>query len=155
VLPACCSTKTTKLKIAIVAADDGMLRRYFIDVLESAGYEVLPAAEAGNVLDLLESRPDAGFLVMNFQSLRIDGFALARQAKERQPDIGVLYISSCSRSEVTRSAVPGSCYLPEPCAPSVLLNALSLMANDDGSAPARLANLGGDGVTCAYRLAGV
>ena len=104
----------------IVAEDDELLRRYFTDVLEIAGYQVLPACDGLDALGLLRTRPDVGALMTDIEMPRMDGLTLARRARQCRADIAVIYVSGLKDSDVARSAVPGSTFLSKPCSPAAL-----------------------------------
>jgi CheY-like chemotaxis protein len=108
----------------ILAEDDEMLRRYFIDVLEIAGYRVLPAGDGLDAFALVHDRPDASVLITDVHMPRMDGFTLARRARECRGEIDVLYVSGCDAREFAQRGVPGSSFLPKPCTPRALCDAM-------------------------------
>jgi CheY-like chemotaxis protein len=101
----------------IVAEDNRIVRQYLADVLEIAGYEVLPAQDGLDALGLLCARPDVGVLVTDIEMPRMDGLALARHARQCRAEIAVIYVSGLDHADVVRSAVPGSTFLSKPCSP--------------------------------------
>jgi CheY-like chemotaxis protein len=111
-------------RIVVVAEDNDILRRYFVDVLETAGYEVLEASDGLDALELLLGRPDAGVLLTDIDMPRMDGFTLACRARECHGEIDILYVSARDRSEVARRGVPGSSFLQKPCMPRALCDAM-------------------------------
>jgi CheY-like chemotaxis protein len=108
----------------ILAEDNDMLRRYFVDVLEIAGYEVLPARDGLEAFALLRDRPDASALVTDIEMPRMDGFTLARRARECFGEVDVLYVSGSAAGEFARRGVSRSSFLPKPCTPSALRDAV-------------------------------
>ncbi len=116
------------LTAIIVADDDEFVRRYLVDVLEFAGYEILPASTGLSAFDLVLRRPDVRVLVTDVQMPEMDGLSLARRAREIRPDIEVIYVSGGERSEMAaHSLVPGSCFLQKPCRATVLLKAIAIL----------------------------
>jgi CheY-like chemotaxis protein len=119
----CASERST----VIIAEDYDMLRCYFVDVLEAAGYEVLSAANGMGAFELLRNRPDAGILLTDIEMPGMDGLALARRAREYSSGIGVLYVSGSGRDRVAREAVPGALFLAKPCTSRALCEAIAGM----------------------------
>jgi CheY-like chemotaxis protein len=117
----------SKKSTVIVAEDNDMLRRYFVDVLEAAGYEVLSAGDGLGAFELLRDRPDAGALLTDIEMPGMDGLALARHARAYSCEIGVLYVSGGDRDRVDREAVPGSLFLAKPCMSRALCEAIAGM----------------------------
>jgi CheY-like chemotaxis protein len=111
----------------IVADDDERVRRYFVDVLEFAGYEVLPASTGLEALDLVQRRKDACILLTDVQMPGMDGLCLARQAREVHADIDVVFVTGRDRGDLAALAVPDSCILLKPCRATVLLEAVEMM----------------------------
>ncbi len=117
------STRST----IIVAEDNDMVRGYFVDVLEVAGYEVLAAGDGLGAFELLRERPDARVLLTDIEMPGMDGLALAHRARAYSRDIDVLYVSGGDREKVARQAVPGSLFLAKPCMSKVLCEAVAGM----------------------------
>jgi CheY-like chemotaxis protein len=117
----------SKRSTVIIAEDNDMLRSYFVDVLETAGYEVLSADDGVGAFELLRSRPDAGVLLTDVEMPGMDGLALAQRAREYSCEIGVLYVSGGDRDRVAREAVPRSLFLAKPCMSRALCEAVAGM----------------------------
>jgi CheY-like chemotaxis protein len=117
-------TSSSARLAVIVAEDNHSLRRYFADVLDIAGYEVLPAYDGLDALGLLFARPDVGVLITDIEMPRLDGFTLARCARQCRSEIAILYVSALELTEVVRCAVPESSFLPKPCSPNALQAAM-------------------------------
>jgi CheY-like chemotaxis protein len=78
----------------LVVDDDAAYREAAAGVLRSAGYEVSLAPDHRLALEELESdKPIVLLLVDIVMPDRVNGLALARMARLRRPDIGVIYIS--------------------------------------------------------------
>ncbi len=115
----------------IVADDDDLLRCYFTQVLEFAGYEALPAGSGLSAFDLVLRRPDARLLLTDVAMPGMDGLYLARKAREIRPDIAVIYASG--GGDIGPSGVPGSRFLRKPCLAKILLPAIAILLNGDGA----------------------
>jgi CheY-like chemotaxis protein len=83
----------TKPRILVVE-DELIIRLFLVEALEEAGYDVVEAASGDHAAKELDG-PD-GFRVL-LTDLHmpgtLDGFALARRAREKDPNIAVLYMT--------------------------------------------------------------
>jgi CheY-like chemotaxis protein len=78
--------------VVLVVEDDDQVRDYAVEVLREAGFAVLSARDADEALRLLEN--DGAIEVLFTDVLipgGIDGFELARQAREMHPRLAVVY----------------------------------------------------------------
>jgi len=60
---------------------------------------------------------------------KIDGWEVARQAREIDPEFPVVYISGGSAAEWPSKGVPNSVMVPKPFAPAQLVTAISNLLN--------------------------
>lgn len=75
-----------------------------IGVLREAGYDVLPALNGDIALILLEQKLPFRLLVTDIiMPGMLDGFALARKARETRPDIRIVYTTGFSGAADIRS----------------------------------------------------
>jgi CheY-like chemotaxis protein len=78
--------------VVLVVEDDDQVRDYAIEVLREAGFAVLSARDAEEALQLLEND---GAIEVLFTDVvmpgAIDGFELARRARETHPRLAVVY----------------------------------------------------------------
>ncbi len=82
-----------KSHILVVDDDDGF-REAATRILRSAGHEVSPAPGYRMALEVLEGDKAIDPLILDIvMPERVNGFALARMARLRRPDIRVIYIS--------------------------------------------------------------
>ena len=114
----------------VVAEDDELLRRYFVTVLELEGYEVLPACDGLDALELLQTRRDACVLVTDIDMPRMDGFALAERIRDCRREVDVVYVSGRDHDDIARRGVPGSMFLPKPWTPDALRDAMFARPGD-------------------------
>jgi DNA-binding NtrC family response regulator len=74
--------------------DDQTILDLAIDILREASYEAVPAVNADIALILLEQGLPFRLLVTDVVLPgRLDGFALARRAKEIRPNIEIVYVT--------------------------------------------------------------
>ena len=116
--------ETSGRPTVVVAEDDEILRRYFVDVLEFEGYEVLSAGDGIDAFQLVYDRPDTRALVTDIDMPRMDGFTLARWVREIRDNLDVIYVSGRHEVELIGRRVPGSLFLSKPCTPDSLLCAM-------------------------------
>ena len=61
-----------------------------------------------------------------------DGWAVARQAREIDPLLAVVYMTGAAADEWASQGVPGSILLQKPFAPAQLVTAVSQLLNTSG-----------------------
>lgn len=121
------------LKI-LIAEDDLLVREMLKDALSEGGFlpEVLSSAE--DAVTLLKSE------VASFRALVTDvnlsgtmnGWDLARVARERDPTFPVVYMTGTAAEDWARFGVPNSILLTKPFAPAQLVTAVSQLLNVGG-----------------------
>jgi two-component system cell cycle response regulator CpdR len=111
----------------LLVEDEDLLREMLEDALVEAGYRVLSAASGEAAAHLLVGTPLPRALVtdVNLGRARLDGWALARLAREHDPSCGILYVSGDSAHRWASNGVPRGVILPRPFAPGQLVKALS------------------------------
>ena len=78
----------------LLVDDDESFREATARVLQRAGYQVWLAPDYRLALETLESDKPIGLLLVDIvMPERVNGMALARMARLRRPDIGVIYMS--------------------------------------------------------------
>jgi CheY-like chemotaxis protein len=78
----------------LVVDDDDVFREATGSLLRSEGYRVSLAPDHRGALEVLESDQPVALLVVDIvMPDRVNGLALARMARLRRPDIGVIYLS--------------------------------------------------------------
>jgi CheY-like chemotaxis protein len=90
----------------LVVEDDADVRATAVVALRSLGYEVLEAGNAVEALAVLESRPDVDLLFSDVTLPGgIHGPDLARRARDRSPELKVLFTSGFSESVIIHRGV--------------------------------------------------
>ncbi|MBN2496373.1 MAG: response regulator transcription factor [Deltaproteobacteria bacterium] len=79
----------------LVAEDDELTRKGLAEILEDEGYEVLPAADGREALDLF-AKQEPDFVCLDIMMPGVDGFAVCRQIRERDPGVPIIFISAKS-----------------------------------------------------------
>ena len=106
----------------ILVEDEELVRQFTVDLLGEFGYRILAAANGREALDLLESETAVDLLFTDIvMPGELDGFALARRARQRRPSLPVLYTSGYTSRGPERGATDllGQ-MLPKPSRPDQL-----------------------------------
>jgi CheY-like chemotaxis protein len=81
-------------KHILVVDDDEAFREATAGVLRTAGYEVWTAPDYRLALEILEDGTPIALLLLDIvMPDRVNGLALARMARLRRPNIGVIYLT--------------------------------------------------------------
>jgi DNA-binding NtrC family response regulator len=80
--------------IVLVVEDEPLLRLAAIDLVEAAGFEAVPAADATEAVEILEARTDIRVVITDVDMPRgVDGMKLAAIIRDRWPPIKVIIVS--------------------------------------------------------------
>ena len=91
----------TPTRLGIVADDDFAVLYLAVTLLRSAGYEVLPARDGKEALELLEQHGERiRFVVTDLNMPVIDGVELARIVRSRFPGVAIVFMSGEPMPEV-------------------------------------------------------
>lgn len=100
--------------------DDNLVRQVTSDMIRHLNHEVLEAADAKSALDQLDSSTNRiDVLLTDIRMPGVTGLALARSFRQRNPDIGIVYMTGYSGGE----EAPGH-VLNKPCTLGELQNVL-------------------------------
>ncbi|WP_093004164.1 response regulator [Rhizobium sp. NFR07] len=88
-------TPKSLLPLAVlVVEDEPLLRLAAIDLIEMAGYEAVPAADATEAVKILEARNDIRVVMTDVDMPRgVDGMRLAAIIRGRWPPIKIIIVS--------------------------------------------------------------
>lgn len=116
----------------LVVEDEALVRLATQEVPESGGYEVVAALSGEIALShiIQASSPFAGLITDIRLGGEIDGWALARKARARIPEICVIYVTGDSAAEWPVKGVPESLVLQKPVADAQILTGISVLLND-------------------------
>jgi two-component system, response regulator PdtaR len=88
--------------VILIVEDEFLLRVDSAEVIESAGFEVIQAANADEAIAILTARPDIHVVFTDIQMPgSMDGLKLARYVRNRWPPIKFVATSGCVRVEDT------------------------------------------------------
>lgn len=113
--------------IILVIEDDRDLQTMVEDALRDGGYEPAIAGSGEEALTLLKAfRTKYSALVTDIRLLgRLDGWRVARGAREIDPSFPVLYITGGGGDEWPTRGVPDSVLLNKPFSPDELVAAVA------------------------------
>jgi DNA-binding response OmpR family regulator len=110
-------------RMLLLVEDEPLVALAMQDALEDAGYSVIMADDGHSGAAAVES--SIGEVAGLITDIRLgsgpDGWRLARQARERRPELPVLYVTGDSALEWSAQGVSGSAVLQKPFQPERML----------------------------------
>jgi CheY-like chemotaxis protein len=102
----------------LLVEDEGLISQLVADWLSQRGFAVHEAASAEEAMHYLDSGApvDLLFTDVNLPGA-MDGAQLARQVRQRRPELPVVYTSGRARSSVIGALVPRSIFVSKPYDP--------------------------------------
>ena len=127
----------SELPTILVVEDDDPIQGIVEEALTEGGFESAIAASGEEALALLKSGS------ANYRGLvtdinlngRMDGWEVARQAREIDPAFPVVYMSGAAAEQWASQGVPNSIMLEKPFAPAQLVTAVSQLLNISSPSP--------------------
>ncbi|MBR1197975.1 response regulator [Bradyrhizobium sp. AUGA SZCCT0274] len=123
--------------LVLVIEDDPAVQVILDEALCEGGYEPALAASGEEAVTLLKGRKlPYRVLVTDINLLgRIDGWEVAKQARELDPNFPVVYMTGAAADQWPVHGVPNSILLTKPFAPAQLVTAVSNLLNAAPLAP--------------------
>ena len=118
--------------VILVVEDDQLIQSVVEEILADGGFKVAIAPSGEQAVQLLgTANPNYRALLTDIGLGRgkMDGWAVARHARENNPDMPVVYMSGESAESWTSQGVPHSIMLAKPFAPAQLVTAVSQLLN--------------------------
>jgi CheY-like chemotaxis protein len=118
--------------VILVVEDDRLIQGMIEEALTEGGFEITIASSGARAIELLDAaNPEYRALVtdINLGKETVDGWTVARHARENKPDIPVVYMTGDSADEWASKGVPNSILLTKPFAPAQLVTAVSQLLN--------------------------
>lgn len=113
------TTDAERIRVLFVE-DEFFIREWIAQSLSEQGFAVDSVTNAVDALLHITRAPiDVLLTDINLPG-GMDGTALARRAREMQPDLAVIYASARAATLKQEARVPGSLLLPKPYEPAVL-----------------------------------
>jgi DNA-binding response OmpR family regulator len=119
------------LLVIMVVEDEQLIRNLVEEALSDGGFEPAISASGEEAVTLLRgNRNHYRALVTDINLLgRIDGWEVARQAREIDPTFPVVYMTGAAADQWASHGVPNSILLTKPFAPAQLVTAISNLLN--------------------------
>jgi DNA-binding response OmpR family regulator len=120
-----------ELIVVLVIEDDQPIQSLVEDALTEAGFDPAIAPSGEEAVTLLKGNKGKYRVLVTDINLRgrIDGWAVAKQAREIDPAFPVIYMTGASAGEYASRGVPNSILLTKPFAPAQLVTAVSQLLN--------------------------
>jgi DNA-binding response OmpR family regulator len=115
------------LPVILVIEDDETIQSIVADALDEGGFEMAVAATGEEAITLIKgTQANYRALVTDINLLgRIDGWEIARAAREVDPAFPIVYMTGAAADEWASRGVPNSILLTKPFAPAQLVTAIS------------------------------
>jgi DNA-binding response OmpR family regulator len=126
------------IPVILVVEDDQLIQSVVEESLTDGGFEIVIASSGENAVELLdasEGKFRALVTDINLGQDKIDGWDVARHAREIDPHFPVVYMSGKDADDWASKGVPNSIMLAKPFAPAQLVTAVSQLLNT-GTPPA-------------------
>jgi DNA-binding response OmpR family regulator len=121
----------------LLVDDEHLILEMLVEAVEEAGFTPIRSGDAASAIALFEQNGAAirGLVTDVNLGSGLDGWELARVARENAPDLPVVYISGASGHEWSALGVPNSLMITKPFAPAQVVVAVSslLVASDSAS----------------------
>jgi CheY-like chemotaxis protein len=110
----------------LAVEDEALVRMLIVETLIDGGHNVLEAPDGESALAIVKETPDIDLIVTDVRMSRMDGFSLARFAREIRPELPVLFMTGYMGADVPANIVDAK-VLQKPFAPDDLLAAIDTM----------------------------
>jgi DNA-binding response OmpR family regulator len=120
-----------KLPVVLVVEDDDAIQTLVEAALTDAGFDPAVAPSGEDAVTLLKGMKNQYRTLVTDISLRgkMDGWEVAQQAREINPDFPIVYMSGRNAAEWASKGVPNSIMLEKPFAPAQLVTAIANLLN--------------------------
>jgi CheY-like chemotaxis protein len=110
--------------VMLIVEDEYLLRMDSVEVLEGAGFEVIPVANADEAIAILSARSDIHLVFTDIQMPgSMDGLKLAQFVRDRWPPIKIVATSGHVRT-ADEDLPAGSVFIPKPYSGAQLISTL-------------------------------
>ena len=120
------------LLLVLVVEDDQDVQNIVEEALREGGFEPAIASSGEEAVTLLkEGKSKCRALVtdINLGRGKMDGWEIAKHAREIDPEFPIIYMTGDSAGEWASKGVPNSILLTKPFAPAQLVTAVSQLLN--------------------------
>lgn len=125
-----------ELVVILVVEDELVIQSMVEEALSDGGFEPAIASSGEEAITLLTAHKGKYKALVTDIGLGrgIDGFEVARRAREIVPELPIIYMSGNQAADWTSKGVPNSIMLAKPFAPAQLVTAVAQLLNA-GSPP--------------------
>ena len=120
------------LVVILVVEDDQTIQSVIEESLSDGGFEITIASSGEQAVELMNAaNPQFRAVVtdINLGRDRMDGWDVARHARESKSDMPIIYMTGDSADEWASKGVPNSILITKPFAPVQLVTALAHLLN--------------------------
>ena len=121
----------------LLVDDEQLILEMLVEAVEEAGFTTITSGDAADAIALFEQNGAAirGLVTDVNLGSGLEGWELARVARENSADLPVVYISGASGRNWSARGVPNSLMITKPFAPAQVVVAVSslLVASDSAS----------------------
>jgi DNA-binding response OmpR family regulator len=132
------SSRLENQLLILVVEDDQLIQSIVEECLSEGGFLAVMASSGEDAIDLLDAA-DGKYRALvtdiNLSPSKIDGWDVARHAREIDPNFPVVYMSGKDADEWASKGVPNSIMLAKPFAPAQLITAVSQLLNASPPTP--------------------
>jgi CheY-like chemotaxis protein len=107
----------------LAVEDEALVRILIVETLSDVGHTVLEAPDGEAALAIVKETPDLDLIITDVRMPRMDGFALAVNAQQVRPDLGVLFMTGTD----VPPELPSVKVMQKPFDPDELLVAIDTM----------------------------
>ena len=125
--------KKEKNKI-LVADDEARIEKLVSDFLKIGGYEVLPASDGAQALELFNKNPDIALAIIDIMMPELDGWALTKEIRKTS-DLPIIMLSARAEEFDLLTGFESGIdeYVTKPFSPAVLVKRVeALIKRSDG-----------------------
>ena len=90
----------------LVAEDEAIVRLLVAETLRNCGHAVLEAGDGQSALDLIQEYADLDLVVSDIRLPKMDGFSVARLARQLRPGLRLLFLTGYVRAELPSELMP-------------------------------------------------
>jgi CheY-like chemotaxis protein len=121
-------------QLVLIAEDDPLVSMAVEEIVADAGFDFLVADNAQEAIFNFEGNSERICALLTDIRMpgKLDGWDLARRARELQPLLPIIYMTGDSAAVWRSQGVPGSILLQKPFVQAQLLTALTTLLNEAG-----------------------
>lgn len=119
--------------MVLVVEDEALIRMELETILQETGFESKAASTGRGAIDILENTQNIRAIVTDVNlGSSVNGWEVARRARELIPELPVVYATSVSAAEWSANGVPGSILVIKPYVSAQIVTAVTQLLNASG-----------------------